>query len=151
MAIIVVVASVNITSSMIIIVIEKQQDIAILKSCGTSGVQIRTAFLITGMFTGLTGVAAGTAAGLALSININRIIKWFQVASDFISGTLNLNDNSFSIDSASAYYLEEIPVSIDPANIVLVGCGAVLLAVAAAIIPAHKAEKLMPLEIMRKH
>jgi lipoprotein-releasing system permease protein len=151
MAVIVVVASVNITSSMIIMVIEKQQDIAILKSCGADGSQIRMSFMITGMATGLAGVAAGIAVGLVISLNINRIIRLFQIIAEIAADIFDTGYDVFSLSSASAYYLEEIPVNIDIHNIILVAAGAVLLSTAASIIPAKKAEKLMPLEIMRKH
>ncbi|MDC7227486.1 MAG: ABC transporter permease [Spirochaetales bacterium] len=150
MGIIIVVAAVNIASSMIIMVIERRADIAIMKSCGTSGRQIRQAFIYTGMITGLSGAAVGTIAGLLISVNINSIIQFFQTVSDGI-GNLSGHQDSFSIISASAYYLEEIPVDIDPGKILTVAAAAVLLSVFAAVMPARKAEKMMPLEIMRKH
>ena len=151
MAIIVIVASVNITSSMIIMVIERQQDIAILKSCGTSGSQVRSAFIFTGFFTGLSGVAAGTAAGLLISVNVNNLIGFFQKISAVFDNIFYRGAEVFSISSASEYYLEEIPVDIHPGKIIIVIAAAVALSVLAALIPARKAEKMMPLEIMRKH
>jgi len=150
MAIIVLVASVNITSSMIIMVIERRQDIAILKSYGTGNRKIRNAFIITGMMTGLTGAIVGIAAGLLISVNVNHLMAFFQTASGWLS-SLGGGDESFSILSASKYYLEEIPVEIEPVQLLAVGLGAVILAVLAAVLPARKAEKMMPLDIMRKH
>ena len=151
MAIIVIVASVNITSSMIIMVIERRQDIAILKSCGTGSRQIRNSFIITGMMTGFSGAVVGIIAGLLISINVNSLVRFFQTMSIWFNSIILHNEESFSILSASQYYLEEIPVDIDPGKILAVGVGAVILSVLAAVLPARKAEKLMPLEIMRKH
>ncbi|HAK47225.1 MAG TPA: hypothetical protein DCO79_15065 [Spirochaeta sp.] len=150
MGIIIIVAAVNITSSMIIMVIERRSDIAILKSCGTSNRQIRNSFIVTGMITGLSGAAAGTIAGLLISVNINSVIHFFQKLSELFSSISRAGD-SFSIISASTYYLEEIPVELDPGKILAVGLAAVVLSVIAALMPARKAEKMMPLDIMRKH
>ncbi len=151
MAIIVVVAVFNITSSMIIMVIERQQDIAILKSCGTSGVQIRRSFLVTGLISGASGAAAGTIAGLIISVNVNRIISVFHAFSGWVSSIFTGVNDGFSLLSASSYYLEEIPIMIDPWKIIIVAVFSVILSVTAAVIPARKAEKMTPIEIMRKH
>lgn len=150
MAIIVLVASVNITSSMIIMVIERRQDIAILKSCGADNGQIRNAFIITGMMTGISGALAGTIAGLLISVNVNALMRFFQALSGWFN-SLRRADDSYSILSASKYYLEEIPVDIEPGKIIAVGVGAIVLSVLAAVLPSHKAGKMMPLDIMRKH
>ena len=151
MAIILIVAAVNITSSMIIMVIERQQDIAILKSCGTGRRQIRNSFIITGMMTGIAGAAAGTAAGLIIAVNVNEIINFFQTASAWFNREILNSSETFSLLSASSYYLDEIPVDIDPQKITAVAAGAIVLSVIAAVMPARKAERMMPLEIMRKH
>lgn len=151
MSIIVIVASVNITSSMIIMVIERQNDIAIIKSWGTNDRQIRASFLITGIITGITGTAAGTIAGVLISANINDIIKVFKKVSEYATMIFSNNESSFSINSAASYYLDEIPVDIDPLGITVVAVGAILLSLIAAIIPAKKAEHMMPIDIMKKH
>ena len=150
MGIIIIVAAVNIASSMIIMVIERRSDIAILKSCGTSNRQIRNSFIITGFMTGLSGAIAGSAAGLLITVNVNRIIDFFTWVSD-IAGRIFDKGGSFSIISASTYYLEDIPIELEPGKIAVVGLAAVVLSVIAAMLPARKAEKMMPLDIMRKH
>ncbi len=134
MIIIVVVASVNVASSMIIMIMDRQQDIAILKSCGAGRGQIRLAFIITGAVTGITGAFAGIAAGLLISLNINRIILFFN-----------------RISEAAGFYLDHIPVIIRPYQIAAVFITAVILSSLAAVIPAGKAEKLKPLEVISKH
>ena len=144
MAVIVVVAAFNITSSLIIMVYERRQDIAILKSCGASNKQIRAAFIFTGMFTGIAGAAGGIAAGLCISMNINSLISGLQGLVSFLS-------SGAALFSASSYYLEQIPVTIRPLEIVIVGISAVILSSAAAVLPARKAEKMSPIEILQKH
>lgn len=143
MAIIVVVAAVNITSSLIIMVFERRQDIAIMKSFGTSERQIRRAFLYTGMLTGVTGAAAGIVAGLLISVNLNSILDFFQyVASAFSSG---------EAAAGPGYYLDEIPVKIKSLEIFITAAGAILLSTTAALMPARKAGKMSPSEILQKH
>ena len=150
MGIIIIVAAVNIASSMIIMVIERRSDIAILKSCGTSNSQIRNSFIITGFMTGLSGAVAGTLAGILITVNVNRIIDFFTLASAWI-GSIFRDSGRFSILSASTFYLEDIPIQLEPSKIIAVGLASVILSVIAAVLPARKAEKMMPLEIMQKH
>ncbi|MBI9106051.1 MAG: ABC transporter permease [Spirochaetales bacterium] len=144
MAIIVIVAAVNIASSLLIMVVERRQDIAILKSCGTSNIHIRRAFIYTGMFTGIIGAVAGITIGLLISMNINGIIQFIRNTVSFISG-------SPAVLSASEYYLEQIPVKVKIPEILIVAVTTVLLSTAAALHPARKAEKMSPKEIMQKH
>jgi len=151
MAIIVIVAAVNITSSLIIMVFERRQDIAIMKSCGAANRQIRRAFIYTGMLTGIIGAAAGITAGLLISVNINGIIHFFQNISAFLGSIFSGIDGDLSVLSASGYYLDQIPVRIKAAQILIVAVSAVLLSTGAALLPARKAEKLSPHEIMQKH
>ena len=149
MAIIVIVAVVNITSSMIIMVIEKQTDIAILKSFGVTARQIRKSFIFTGFFIGLCGTAIGISLGLLISVNVNPIIRMFQDISLFFSKLGG--DKSFSLLSASRYYLDNIPIEINILKIIIVSFSSVVLSIIAAIMPAIKAEKMTPIEIIRKH
>ena len=138
MILIMAVASVNISSSMIMMVISKRQDIALLKSAGASDKDISSIFVLTGLFIGVCAAALGTAFGIAAAININEII-------DFI-GTM-IHFDLFDAD----YYLEKIPVNLDLHKLSVAAALAVLFAVVASWIPARRAGRINPVEIFRKH
>ena len=132
------VASVNISSSMIMMVISKRQDIALLKSAGASDSDVSGIFVLTGLFIGICAAALGTAFGIAAAININEII-------DFISAVLHFD--LFDAD----YYLEKIPVELSLYKLSAAAALAVLFAVVASWLPARRAGRINPVEIFRKH
>ena len=132
------VASVNISSSMIMMVISKRQDIALLKSAGASDSDVSGIFVLTGLFIGICAAALGTAFGIAAAININEII-------DFISAVLHFD--LFDAD----YYLEKIPVKLSLYKLSGAAALAVLFAVVASWLPARRAGRINPVEIFRKH
>jgi lipoprotein-releasing system permease protein len=158
MALIVCVASVNISSTLIMIVLERQNEIAFLKCTGTSPQQIVYSFVMTGFLIGIIGTVLGVCGGLLISIHINSVITFIEVMLtrvvqlfhflfspflDFDTARVELLDPSF--------YLEKIPITIRPLEMVAVGALAIFLATAASYFPARKAGKIKPLDILRKH
>ena len=132
------VASVNISSSMIMMVISKRQDIALLKSAGASDGDVSGIFVLTGLFIGICAAALGAAAGIAAAININEIIDLIGAVFHF-----ELLDPD--------YYLEKIPVELNLYKLSGAAALAVLFAVVASWIPARRAGRINPVEIFRKH
>lgn len=158
MALIVCVASVNISSTLVMLVMERQSEIAILKCSGTSPGQITLSFMFTGFLVGIIGTFLGICGGLLLSIHINEIIRFLEYS---IMNMLRFFQVLFQpfVDLQvaeveildPAYYLEEIPVTINVLELSTVAFLAVLLATLASYFPARKAGKIRPLEILRKH
>ena len=155
MALIVLVATLNISATLGMLVLENQEQIAILKATGTSPGQIRLLFVAAGLLTGAAGVIPGLAAGLLLAVNINGIIRvlengfnWAALLAQrlnpglFVSGVPELFDSSF--------YLDTIPVELDPLSLWLIASLALAAAAAAALLPASRAARLRPLEILQK-
>ena len=129
-------------------------DIAILKSLGASGKGIGFAFILTGAVAGLFGVLIGLPLGLLCAVNINSIITLFE---NIINGVTKFF--YFIIDGREyvpislldpAYYLESIPVIIPWQEVLIIVVGTILLSVLVSIIPASKAAKEKPLDIIRK-
>lgn len=158
MALIVAVAAVNISSSMIMLVIEKEPEIAMLKSMGVSPGLITRSFLFTGFFIGLSAVIIGLGMGMAVAVNINEVIDgieqvtnlvlrlWIHLRAPF--GAVGVEEFSLFDES---YYLETIPIRLEFPEILLTALGTLLVASAAAYFPARRAGNLKPLEILRKH
>ena len=134
---IILVASFNIISSMIMLVKEKNRDIAILRTMGaTPGMILRT-FVLVGGSIGVLGTVLGLGLGVLVTSNIEQIRQFLQN----ISGT--------PLFEAEIYYLATLPAIIDWGEVVLVTTIALSLTLAATIYPAWRASKIDPVEALR--
>jgi lipoprotein-releasing system permease protein len=126
---IVMVAALNIVASLILLVMEKSRDIAILKTMGTSAASIRQIFMLQGLIIGLLGTTAGAAGGCALIYVLDRY-KLIQVPID-------------------VYQISYMPFTLLPWDFIIVVSGAVLISLVATIYPSTLAAKLDPAVALR--
>ncbi len=155
MFLIVLVASANISSAIVMLVMERQKDIAILKAAGTSPFSITITFLTAGFLTALGGIIIGMPLGILTAININEIFVFAENILNYLQRSLYM---LFFKDTAvmeisilnPAYYLEHIPVNINFKELYIITVFMLVLAVTVCIIPAIKAGKEKPIDIMRK-
>jgi lipoprotein-releasing system permease protein len=159
MALVVIVASVNVSSSVLMIVFERKLDIGILKSVGAPARPLTRSFLLTGFLTGLIGTAAGITAGLLVAVNINQVIAGLEWAVNRFLALASLLRAGFDPASQpfgtftlfnSAYYLKSIPVRISAEEVIAAAIAALLLSGLASWLPASRASRTSPLEILRK-
>ena len=148
MALIVLVAAVNVSSATSMLAIERRRDIAVLKATGASAAFTGGIFLWSAFLTGLAGSVLGLGAGLLIGVNINGILQGLESILSFFAAIFH-GDPVRILNSG--YYLEKIPVIINVPALVLIGFFTVLCSVLASWIPAHRAGKLKPIEIMRKY
>jgi len=157
MVLIVLVAAVNISSTLVMLVLEKQEEIAILKSVGASPAGMRRLFLAAGFVLGTLGTSAGIAVGALLALFINQIlygIEWILNAGAavgvwFASPFVQLAAPHIELLSAD-FYLETIPFALRGADVLLIAVLSIALSTAAAYFPARRAVRLKPLEILQK-
>ena len=134
---IVLVAAFNITSTLIMIVMEKQRDIGILRTLGSSSGSILSIFIIEGLLIGLSGTLIGLVLGIALSYYINPVaeaVAW-ALGVDLFNSTI--------------YYFDGIPVAIVFADIVWITISAVILTLVSTLYPAWSATRLNPVDALR--
>jgi len=148
MALIVIVAAVNVSSATSMLVIDRQRDIAVLKVTGASTKGVAGIFLWGSFLTGLCGAAAGIAIGLLLGYFINPIIRSLENFFSFFSGLFNGSEIKI-LDPG--FYLETIPIVIDWVTVFMIGCFAIFCSIAASWIPALRAGRLKPMELLRKY
>ncbi|NLV44546.1 MAG: lipoprotein-releasing ABC transporter permease subunit [Candidatus Hydrogenedentes bacterium] len=134
---IVLVAAFNITSTLIMIVMEKQRDIGILRTLGASGWSILNIFILEGLLIGLSGTIIGLGLGVTLSYYINpvaEVVAWF-LGVDLFNSTI--------------YYFDGIPVAIVFADLVWITVSAVILTLVSTLYPAWSATRLNPVDALR--
>ncbi len=130
LTLIILVASFNVISTLIVMVVEKTKDIGILGAIGMTHGDIRKIFILCGMIVGLTGISLGTLGGSALC----ALLKKYQ----FIKLPQDI------------YYIDRLPVAIEfwPDIALIVG-SAIIIVLIATVYPAGKAASLRPVEALR--
>jgi lipoprotein-releasing system permease protein len=137
LVLIVLVAALNIISTLIMVVMEKTKDIAILKSMGTPPKGILRIFVIEGGIIGVVGTALGTLLGLGIAFNLDKIVGFLE------------NRFGFKIFSPDVYYIEKFPSQVNPMDVGLIVTTAVLISLLATLYPSWRASKLDPAEALR--
>jgi lipoprotein-releasing system permease protein len=132
LALIIAITSFNIVSSLTLLVMNKQKDIAILISLGINRRTIGSIFFIQGIIIGIVGISLGILLGLLLSININSIVMFTE--SLF----------SVALISPDVYHLDEVPYIILISDIYKITAMTFIMILLSSIYPAQKASKLIP-------
>ena len=129
LTLIVLVAAFNIVSTLIMLVMEKKQDIAILKALGATDGQILRIFMLNGFMIGLMGTAIGTFGGLGLC-HLLKKYKFIKIPKE-------------------VYYTDTIPILLYTSDLVIIALSAIVICFLATIYPARQAAKLNPSESLR--
>ncbi len=137
LALIIMVATFNIVSTMVMVVTDKQGDIAVLRTIGASPFSIQLIFIIQGLVIGVLGSLMGLAGGLSLAFNIDVIIP-------FIETMLGIE-----FFPADVYYISSVPSKVEWSDVWSVTGLAFVLTLLATLYPARKAAKLQPAEALR--
>lgn len=134
---IVIVAALNIISTLIMVVMEKGKDIAILKSMGATAGGIMRIFMIDGLVIGLSGTVGGVALGLTLALNLEKVVGF----AERLFG--------FKVLRPDVYYIDKLPSKVDPYTVTVVALAAVVISFLATIYPSWRASRLDPVEALR--
>jgi len=131
------VAAFNIVATLVMIVKEKQQDIAILRTMGAAPANVLRTFAIQGVLIGLAGTAAGAGLGILLSRNIESIVHLLERA-------LNVQ-----FLDARVYLMSDLPAYVEWRDVVQICAVAFVLCALATIYPAWRAARTAPAEALR--
>jgi lipoprotein-releasing system permease protein len=137
LTLIVLVAALNIISGLIMLVKDKSEDIAILRTMGATRGAIMRVFLITGASIGIVGTIAGFGLGLLLALNVETI-------RDVISRLTSTN-----LFPAELYFLSRLPADVNPTEVATILIMAMVLSLLATLYPSWRAAKLDPVEALR--
>jgi lipoprotein-releasing system permease protein len=137
LALIVFVAAINIISTLVVAVADRQADIAILRTVGASPASVVRIFMVQGIVIGVIGTAIGLAAGVTTALNIDVIVPAIE------------NAFRFKIFANDVYLIPDLPSELQPGDVVAVTLMALLLSFLAALYPSWRAAHVNPAEALR--
>jgi lipoprotein-releasing system permease protein len=137
LALIVLVASLNIISGLTMLVKDKGHDIAILRTMGATRAAVMRIFFITGASIGIVGTLAGLGLGLLVCLNIEHLREFIGWLTDT------------ELFSPELYYLSQMPAEMDTGETVSVVVMALVLSILATLYPSWRASRLDPVEALR--
>ncbi len=129
LSLIILVAAFNIVSTLVMVVTDKTREIGILKSMGLTDSRVLKVFMLQGLAIGVVGTVLGTIGGLTLVWLLDRY-KFISLPGD-------------------VYFVDTLPVALDPLDLVLIVAVSILIAFLATIYPARQASRLQPVEAIR--
>ena len=126
------VAAVGLVSSLVMLVQDKQADIAILRTQGLTQGGVMRVFIVQGMVIGLVGIGLGVLFGVLLSLNLSYIVHGIEG----LTGT--------ELMPSDVYYISGVPTAVEPPDVALVAVVAFLMCLLATIYPALRASRTDP-------
>ena len=134
---IVLIAAFYLLASLVMLVSDKQADIAILRTLGMSPNTIRNVFIIQGSLLGIIGTLLGVLLGVTLALNIETLLP--QIEALF----------GFEIFPADVYYIAYVPSDLRADDVWIVTIGSILMAILATIPASRRAAAIQPVEALR--
>jgi len=137
LSLIVAVAAFNIVSTLVMVVTDKQSDIAVLRTLGVSPGRVMAIFIVQGTTIGLVGTLIGVVAGVLLALNVEPIIAGIEglFGVHFLDPTI--------------YYISELPSEVHLADVLVIAGAAFLMSIIATLYPAWRAANTQPAEALR--
>ena len=137
LSLIVAMGAFNLVSSQVMLVTDKQADIAILRTLGLTPGQVMRTFMVQGGLIGIIGTVAGVIGGVALTFNLNNLLQ----AIEKVFGIQLLPED--------VYYITGLPTDMQAGDVVAIVCAALVMAFLATLYPAWRAARTAPAEALR--
>ena len=137
LSLIVAVAAFNIVSTLVMLVTDKQSDIAILRTLGLKPSAVMLVFIVQGVIIGAVGVMLGVVGGVSLALNIDVVVPFIER----VTGTQFL--------AADVYYIDELPSDLRFQDVLRISGLAFVLTLLATLFPAWRAARTRPAEALR--
>ncbi len=137
LTLIVAVAAFNIVSAQVMVVTDKQADIAILRTLGAAPSSVMAIFMIQGALIGIIGTLIGVVGGVLLALNVETVVPAIE--------------RTFHIQflDKSVYYISDLPSDLQSGDVITIAAIALVLALVATIYPSFRAARVNPAEALR--
>ncbi len=137
LTLIIAVAAFNVVATLVMVVTDKQSDIAILRTLGATPGSVMKIFMVQGAVIGVIGTALGVISGILLALNVETVVP-------FIEHVL-----SVQILSKEVYYISELPSDLQRGDVIGIAAISLLLAFVATVYPSWRASRVRPAEALR--
>jgi lipoprotein-releasing system permease protein len=137
LTLIVAVAAFNIVSTLVMLVTDKQADIAILRTLGASPRSVMEIFVVQGALIGVIGTLIGVVGGVLLALNVDVVVPAIE------------NTLGFKFLAKDVYYISDLPSDVQAKDVATIGLVSLALAFLATIYPSWRASRVNPAEALR--
>ena len=137
LTLIVAVAAFNIVSTLVMLVTDKQADIAILRTLGAAPASVMQIFMVQGALIGVIGTLIGVAGGVLLGLNVDVVVPALE------------NVLGFKFLSKDVYYISDLPSEVLPRDVATIGLVSLALSFLATLYPSWRASRVNPAEALR--
>ena len=137
LSLIIAVAAFNIISTLVMVVTDKQSDIAILKTMGASSGVIMRVFMIQGSLIGVVGTILGVIGGILLALNIGTVVPFLEQLV------------GFSLFPSDIYYISELPSDLQSRDVINFALLSLGMSLVATLYPSWRASRTHPAEALR--
>lgn len=137
LSLIVGVAAFNIVSTLVMVVQDKQADIAILRTLGASPRSIMAIFMVQGSLIGVIGTVLGVVGGVSLALNVESLVPMLQA----------LTGHQFL--SPDVYYISDLPSELKSSDVIRISLLSLALGLLSTLYPAYRASRVQPAEALR--
>jgi lipoprotein-releasing system permease protein len=131
------IAAFNIVSTLVMVVQEKQSDIAILRTLGATPRSVMSIFMVQGSIIGIVGTVAGVALGVALALNVKTLVPLLQAAT------------GHQFLDPSIYYISDLPSELTAPDVIKISALSLALGLLSTLYPAWRASRVQPAEALR--
>ena len=137
LSLVIAIAAFNLVSSLVMLVQDKQSDIAILRTLGLSPGGVMRVFIVQGLVIGVVGIAVGVSAGVLLASNLSHVVR-------FVEGLVGAE-----LMPSDVYYISGVPTAVYASDVAMVAGVAFVLCLLATLYPAWRASRTDPATALR--
>ncbi len=137
LTLIVAVAAFNIVSTLVMLVTDKQADIAILRTLGASPASVMQIFVVQGAMIGIIGTLLGVVGGVLLGWNVDTVVPAIE------------NTLGFKFLSKDVYYISDLPSDVQWSDVATIGLVSLVMSFVATLYPSYRAARVNPAEALR--
>ena len=130
-------AAINIVSMLVMVVQEKQADIAILRTLGASPRSIMAIFMVQGSIIGVIGTVTGVVLGVAVALHVSTLVPLLQAAT------------GHQFLDPSIYYISDLPSDLETHDVIRISALSLALGLLSTLYPAFRASRVQPAEALR--